>query len=465
MRPIAIHRPKAVNGAVATVVSSAVTGAVATAVRVAARAAVAVAAMALVPTLPPAAAGAAAAAAGAAGTAAAAATAASPAAPGQTATVVRVRDIARLLDDRVNQVMGIGLVVGLAGTGDSGGSGLTGRMTTNLLDRFGLVLSERDLRARNVAAVMVTAELPAYVRAGDRIDVTVSSLGDARSLQGGVLLQTPLMGADGKVYVVAQGSISIGGFAAGSGEGGSGGANVQKNHPTVGRIPGGGLVEREIPSSFGKVSSLDWVLRDPDFVTASRLAAAIDRAFRPGTAQALDAATVRVQVPEPFANDPVTFIAMVDQLTLEPGRKAQVVINERTGTIVIGADVRVAPVAVAHGNLRVDIRPRYETVVVPSSAPGAASTAATPENLAGANPAVAQAPAPSSTSSGVVAIPAGEEVLVSEEPGSLQLIEGQASLTELVSALNALGATPRDLIAILQAIKAAGALYGELVIE
>ncbi|HHV55620.1 MAG TPA: flagellar basal body P-ring protein FlgI, partial [Firmicutes bacterium] len=181
MRPIAIPRPKAVGGAVATAVSRVVTGAVATAVRVATRAAVAVAAVALVPMVPPAAAGAAAAAAGAAGTTAVAATAASPSAPEQPATVVRVRDIARLLDDRVNQVMGIGLVVGLAGTGDSGGSGLTGRMTTNLLDRFGLVLSERDLRARNVAAVMVTAELPAYVRAGDRIDVTVSSLGDARS--------------------------------------------------------------------------------------------------------------------------------------------------------------------------------------------------------------------------------------------------------------------------------------------
>lgn len=368
-----------------------------------------------------------------------------------TGLLVRVKDVARLASNRTNQVMGIGLVVGLAGTGDSGSNGLTPRLAANLLDRLGVALSESQLRARNVAAVMVTAELPPFARSGDRIDVTVSSLGDARSLQGGVLLQTPLMGADGEVYVVAQGPVSVGGFAAGTG----GGAAQQKNHPTVGRVPGGGLVEREIPFTLGEGGQLEWVLHRPDFGMASRLASAIDRAFRPGTAFAQDAATVRVTIPEPFLNNPVAFIAMVEELTLEPVRTAQVVINERTGTVVIGADVRVAPVAVAHGNLRVSITPRYLEIPVTGTAGSGGSTA-----QAASTPVAVEAEV-----KGSVTVPVGGEVRVTEESGALQLVEGQTSLAELVASLNALGATPRDLIAILQAIKAAGALYGELVVE
>ncbi|MBE3576594.1 MAG: flagellar basal body P-ring protein FlgI [Limnochordales bacterium] len=374
---------------------------------------------------------------------------------GGTGLVVRVKDVARLVTSRTNQVMGIGLVVGLAGTGDSASNGLTARLAANLLDRLGVALSESQLRARNVAAVMVTAELPPFARSGDRIDVTVSSLGDARSLQGGVLLQTPLTGADGEVYVVAQGSVSVGGFTAGVGAGG-GGAGQQKNHPTVGRVPGGGLVEREIPFTLGDGRQLEWVLYSPDFGTASRLASSINRAFRPGTALAQDAATVRVTIPEPFLSDPVAFVAMVEELTLEPARSAQVVINERTGTVVIGADVRVAPVAVAHGNLRVSIEPRYVEVPITGVAVTGGSGSTTPESTATA--AAVQV-------TGTANIPVGERVQVSEEKGSLQLVEGRTSLAELVASLNALGATPRDLIAILQAIKAAGALYGELVVE
>lgn len=391
------------------------------------------------------------------GTVLGAETAATPT-PGQLSPItgagllVRVRDVARLVTNRPNQVMGIGLVVGLAGTGDSGGNGLTARMAANLLDRMGVSLAESQLRARNVAAVMVTAELPAFVRSGDRIDVTVSSLGDARSLQGGVLLQTPLSGADGQVYVVAQGSVSVGGFSAGAGAGG-GSSGVQKNHPTVGRVPGGGLVEQEIPFTLGNDGQLEWILNRPDFGTASRLAASIDRAFRPGTAVAQDAATVKVMIPEPFLTNPVGFIAMVEELALEPARTAQVVINERTGTVVIGADVRVAPVAVAHGNLRVSIHPQVVEV------PAAGTTAA------GTDTATATAAAITPASPSVTVVPVGDQIQVNEESGALQLIEGQASLSELVSSLNALGATPRDLIAILQAIKSAGALYGELVVE
>lgn len=341
---------------------------------------------------------------------------------------VRIKEIARLEPARDNQLTGLGLVVGLNGTGDGRGSEANVQMVVNMLERFGVSVSADDLRLRNAAAVMVTATLPPFARPGDALDVTVSSFGDARSLQGGFLLQTPLMAANGQVYAVAQGPVSIGGFNVRSG-----GSSVQQNHPVVGRVANGAIVERAVPVELGDGTSLTWVLRNPDFTTAARMAEAINERFGPETAVALDGSAVVVRVPEALQSNPIPFISIVEDLTVQPDVVAQVVINERTGTVVLGHDVRIATVAVAHGGLSVRIQPKIE---------------------------VSQ-PAPFAEGETVVTIT--PDISVEEGTGRLMLLESGSSVAEL-DALNAIGATPRDIIAILQAIKAAGALYGELVV-
>jgi len=342
---------------------------------------------------------------------------------------VRVKDIARFEGVRDNQLFGMGLVIGLEGTGDGRGSQANVQMVANMLERFGITVDREALRLRNVAAVMVTADLPAFVRPGDRIDVTVSSFGDARSLQGGFLLQTPLEAADGRVYAVAQGPVSIGGFNVRAG-----GSEVQRNHTAVGIVPGGAIVERSVPAEVLQGDRLTLILHEPDFTTAARVAEAINRVFTPDTARALDRSAIEVRVPSIFMSQPVEFIALVEEIEVTPDAPARVVINERTGTIVMGHRARIATVAVAHGGLTVRVETEPQFGFLPPAEEGGAPTPVVVETTR----------------------------IDVQEGGDVVLIQGGASVEDVVQALNAIGASPRDIIAVLQAIKAAGALYGEL---
>lgn len=343
--------------------------------------------------------------------------------------IVRVKDIARVQGDRDNQIYGLGLVIGLEGTGDGTGSRANVQMIANMLERFGITVSADDLRLRNVAAVMVTADISTSVRSGDRIDVTVSSIGDARSLQGGYLLQTPLQAANGEIYAAAQGPISIGGFNVRGG-----GSSVQQNHTTVARIPNGAIIEQEIPGNFTNGEMIELVLQSPDFNTASRLVQVINQVYTEGTARAIDQASVQVAIPSEYQHNVVGFIAEIEELPIRPDSRARVIINERTGTVVMGQGVRVAKIAVSHGNLNVQVD---------------------------ATPLVSQPPP---MSEGETVVGTEYDIQVEEEQDRLMVVDGGASVEELVDALNAIGASPRDIIAILQAIKEAGALYGELII-
>lgn len=341
---------------------------------------------------------------------------------------VRVKDIARLQGVRDNQLVGMGLVVGLEGGGDGRGSQANVQMVANMLVRFGIRVDQDQLRLRNAAAVIVTAELPPFYRAGDRLDVTVSSFGDARNLQGGFLLQTPLQAGNGEVYAVAQGPVSIGGFNVRAG-----GTGVQRNHAVVGRVPGGAIVERDAPSPrIQGQDQLVWLLHSPDFTTAARMTEAINKAFGINIARAWDAGAVAVEVPPQFRGREVEFIAQVQGLTVVPDTPARVVINERTGTVVMGHHVRISTVAVAHGNLTVRIRPEVDVIQPPPF------------------------------SRGDTVIVEQDVIDVEETFGRVTVIQGGATVEQVVQTLNAIGVSPRDMITILQAIKASGALYGEL---
>jgi len=348
------------------------------------------------------------------------------AAPPLLCQATPIRNIARLEGVRSNQLAGYGLVVGLEGSGDSKQTQFTVQSITNMLGRYGVEVPAAQVKVKNVAVVMVTADLPAFARSGDRIDVTVSSVGDARSLQGGTLLQTPLSGADGQVYAVAQGAVSIGGFSAGGS-----GSSVTKNHPTAGRVPNGALVEKEVPMTIVSGAHLNYSLNRPDFATAARVAAAIEKATG-AKAVADDAGRVRVELPEKHRSSPVSFIAAVGEITVDAEPVATVVINERTGTIVIGGAVRLSPVAIAHGGLTVSVS--TDTLI---SQPGPLTQGET------------------------VAVPT-RSVKVEEERASAVMIKSGDNVEDLIRALNAIKATPRDIIAILQAVKQAGGLQAEL---
>ena len=268
---------------------------------------------------------------------------------------------------RDNQLSGYGLVVGLAGDGDKNPV-QTLQTVANILQRFGLTVPASALSSKNVAIVMVTADIPAFKKSGSRLDVTVSSLGDAKTLQGGVLLQTPLIGADGKVYAVAQGALSIGGISGGS-EGG-GGATVQKNHPTVGQISDGALVEREIPAQIITDNHLELILREPDFTSAARLAVALNDKWT-NSALALDSTTIRVRMPDEFDAAPINFVSLIESVEVTPDIPARIVINERTGTIVATSRIRISSCAIAHGNLTISVASTLNV-----SQPGPASQAA-----------------------------------------------------------------------------------------
>ncbi len=344
------------------------------------------------------------------------------------AGATRIKDIAAFNGVRDNQLVGYGLVVGLNGTGDSDQTKFPVQSLVNMLERMGVTINRLDVKVKNVAAVMVTASLPPFAKQGNKLDVTVSSLGDAKSIAGGTLFMTPLKGADNQVYAVAQGSVLTNSFAFGGQ-----GASVTKNFPTAGRIPGGALVERELPNVLSGHSTLRLNLAQEDFTTASRVAAAINKRFN-GMAATNDAASVTVQIPPEYANRPVDYIAQLENLEVVQDVPARVVVNERTGTIVMGEGVQIAPVAVSHGNLALTIK---ET------------------------PKVSQ-PAPLST--GTTTVVPRTTLKVQEEQKRLSLLPPGNTIGEVVRGLNQLGVTPRDLISILQAIKAAGALQAELVI-
>jgi flagellar P-ring protein precursor FlgI len=359
-----------------------------------------------------------------------------PAAPSSAPWVystptVRVRDIARMQSVRPNQLVGYGLVVGLDGTGDSTQSLFTVQSVVSMLQRFGVAVDPKRLKTKNVAAVMVTTEIPAFAKNGSKLDVTVSSLGDAATLQGGLLLQTPLVGANEEVYAVAQGSVSIGGFSAGGS-----GASVTKNHPTTGRVPEGAIVEREIKTTLAESDgSVRINLSVPDFDNATRVAAAVNQDLGSGSATAEDASTVRVHPPSRFDGNTVSLIAEIGELHVQPATAAKVVLNERTGTVVIGGAVRIAPVAIAHGSLTVEIQTDVEV--------------SQPAPLSGGN---------------TVAVPK-TGVNVNEAKAAVMEFHPGTTLAELVRALNALQVTPRDIVAIIQAVKDAGALYAELELQ
>jgi len=361
----------------------------------------------------------------------------------------RIKDIASIKGIRANQLFGYGLVIGLNGSGDKAGTNFTLQALANMLEQMGIHVSAKDIKVSNVAAVMVSATLAPFSRVGKKIDVIVSSIGDAKSLQGGTLLLTPLKGVDGKMYALAQGPISIGGFSVG----GAAGGGVTKNHPTVGRISGGATVEREIPLSLEGRGELIIILNNPDFITATRVANVINSGFEQGLAKPIDSGTLKIKIPDYFQDRVVDLVAKLEDLHVKPDSVAKIIVNERTGTVVIGENVRILTVAVAHGNLSIQIR---ETKEVSQPLPFAPSP---PE--AGATPAQMEEGVIVAPGAATVVTPE-TEVKVEEERNRLLLVPEGGTIGELVRALNAIGVTPRDLITILQAMKAAGALQAEL---
>jgi len=345
-------------------------------------------------------------------------------------TKIRIKEIVNFGKMQEVELFGYGLIVGLNGTGDKGGATFTVQSVSNMLQKMGIAVDPDNLRIKNVAAVMVTATLSPFTREGSHIDVIVSSLGDSTSLEGGTLLPTPLQEIGGTLYVLAQGPVSIGGFNVSAG-----GGSVQKNHPTVGRIPGGGIVKKEIPLAMPE-EELSLILSRPDFTTASRMSEIINEDFSQSLAKAVDPSTVKVEIPQEYQKEGllISFISRIENLSLVPDRIARVVINERTGTIVVGEDVKIFPTAVAHGGLFITIT---QTPII--SQPSAFSE------------------------KGETVVTEKTEIEVSEEKGRMMLLQG-TTVQELVNALNALGVTPRDLIAIFQALKEAEALQAELVI-
>jgi flagellar P-ring protein precursor FlgI len=333
---------------------------------------------------------------------------------------------------RDNQLVGYGLVVGLAGDGDKDPA-YTRQSVANLLQRYGINIPAATLSAKNVAVVLVTADIPAFAKNGTRLDVTVASMGDAKSLQGGVLLQTPLFGADNKVYAVAQGALSVGGFTAGSG--GGGGATVTKNHPTAAQIIGGALIEKEISATIVQDDCVELLLRDASFTSAARIATAINVQFT-NSAKAMDSTTVRVHVPPGAEAHAVDFIASLEGIEVTPDTPARIIINERTGTIVATSRIRISSCAVSHGNITLNVASTLD---------------------------VSQ-PQPFSTTGTTVVTPR-TTTDVAESKSKFVALPELPTVEKVAAALNSLGVTPRDMMAIFQAMRQAGALQAELIIR
>ena len=349
-----------------------------------------------------------------------------------SARAEKLRDLCDVSGARDNQLVGYGIVTGLTNTGDDISVPFTAQSVLSLLRRLGLQVNPTQLRLRNVAAVMVTATLPAFAKPGTKIDVNVSSVGNARSLTGGVLVQAVLKGADGRAYAVAQGSLVIGGFEAH----GASGSSVKANVTTSARIPEGALVEREVQSSFVQNGTMKLELRNPGFAVAAKITDAVNQKLGNGAASAVDGGAVVVRVPAAYQNNPVGLVAALEELEVTPVRRARVVINERTGTIVAGGDVRLSPAAVVHGGL---------TIVVKET------------------PAVSQPTAP--FGQGTTVVVPQSEIQTSEGDKSVTYVPAQPTLADVASALGALGLSPRELASVLEALRAAGALEAEVVVQ
>jgi flagellar P-ring protein precursor FlgI len=342
------------------------------------------------------------------------------------AGAARIKEMGWINGARTNQLIGYGLVTGLSGTGDKSNTIFTNQSLANMLETMGIRVDPKTTKVNNVAAVMVTCNLPPFARIGNKVDVTVSSIGDAKSIEGGVLVTTPLKGADGQVYALAQGPMVVGGFLA-SGQG----ASVQKNHPTVGRIASGATIEREVISEEYKGDEIMIALKMPDFTNARRIADRINETFR-GIAHARDAGTINVAIPPEMRGNPVKFVSIVENLDIKTDMQAKIVVDEKTGTVVIGENVRVSTVVISHGNITVQVK---EDARVSQPMPfGQGQTVVTPDT----------------------------QIKVHEDKGKFYLLEAGISIRELVNALNATGISTRDVITILQTIKASGALHAEL---
>jgi flagellar P-ring protein precursor FlgI len=347
---------------------------------------------------------------------------------------MRVKDLGKVQGCRENALVGTGIVTGLAGTGDAPGNRATRQALANVLSQFNLTLAADQVSSRNVAVVMVSAALPAFAREGDTIDVTVASSGDARSLVGGNLLLTALKGPNGKVYALAQGALAVGGHRYDAN-----GNVVQKNHPTTASIPNGGSVEVGMqPPEANARSRVTFVLAEPDYTTASRVAAAINAQLGAGLAHARDATGIEVEIPSGDRGEPVSFLARLENVSVQPDRRARVVINERTGTVVSGGDVRISRVAISHGDLKITIASQ--------------NSVSQPSFIGQAGPNVA------------TAVVSNTQLDV-EEPTGVGYLAGAGTVADLVQSLARLKTATRDIISILRAVKAAGALHGELVVQ
>ncbi len=348
--------------------------------------------------------------------------------PARPAHAVRIKDLVEVRGVRTNALTGYGLVVGLPGTGDSRRTIFTNQSLAAMLQRMGVNVDPTRIDVTNTAAVMVTAELPAFAAVGDKVDVLVSAIGDSRSLASGTLILTELKGPDGKVYALSQGPLTVGGFGVSSAL-----VDIRRNNPTSAHIPGGAKVEQPLPSSFVTDNAVVLILNEADFTTAGRIVAAVNGAMQGELAKAVNPGQVQVQIPAPYQASPVAFISELEGIDVIADRKARVVISERTGTVVVGGNVTLSPAAVAHGNLNIAVITQFG---------------------------VSQPP-PLSTAGQTVIVP-NVGVTVQEDESEVVAVPATTTVDEMVRALNALGATPRDLMAIFQALHRAGALNAEL---
>jgi flagellar P-ring protein precursor FlgI len=344
----------------------------------------------------------------------------------------KLRDLTDVSGVRDNQLLGYGIVTGLNGTGDDGSSPIAAQSVLSMLRRLGVQVDPKQIRLKNVAAVVVTGSLSAFAKSGTKLDITVSSIGNAKSLAGGVLVQTLMKGADQKTYAVAQGNILTGGYKAG----GSSGGSAQSGSTTAARIPEGAIIEREIPTTFVTDGALRLSLRTPSFTVASRAVVAIDKRLGEGTARADDSGTVIVKIPTQYVTSPVSLIAVLEEVEVGVVRRARVVVSERTQTIVAGGDVRLSPAVVVHGGLTIVVK-ETPTVSQPTAPFGKGTTAVVPRT----------------------------QIDVSEGDKTVRLTPQAATLADVASALGALGLSPRELAGVLEALRTAGALEAEVVIQ
>lgn len=357
------------------------------------------------------------------------------AAPVAASDMVRLKDLGKLKGWRDNTLVGYGIVTGLAGTGDSPTNRTTRQTIANVLSQFNVAVTPDEVQSRNVAAVMVSATLPPFAREGDQVDVLVTSMGDARSLVGGSLLVTPLKAPNGAIYALAQGPLSVGGYRYDMN-----GNVVQKNHPTTGMVPAGATVEKGVSSSLmAQDGTVTFVLSEPDFSTADRLSTALNEAFGRSLAQPKDAEGIRIEVPADERGNLVHFLAQVENVWVKPDRRARVVINERTGTVVSGGDVTLSKVAIAHGDLKISIVTDNEV--------------SQPFSIGGFQPGAR------------TALVSNSRISVEEQQGGTFIAAQHNTVADLVEALNRVKTNTRDIIAILQAVKAAGALHADLIIQ